>query len=119
MQISWIPNFNLNHGCTDTIIVADTNTCYSADTDTYKSPIIRDSVTDTPIFRICLLVSRKCHALKKNLKIILHIHWASIVDTKIKLFTKIKYQRVFFHEFNLRIRYLSLILMMFRIGECK
>ena len=31
-----------------------------------------------------LVGCKKCHALKKNLKIILHIHWASIVDTKIK-----------------------------------
>ena len=57
--------------------------------------------------------------LKKNFKLILHIHWASIVDTKIELLTEMEYQRVFFLEFNLKILYISLILMMFGTGECK
>ena len=68
---------------------------------------------------VYLLVAKKCRALKKYLKIILHIHWATIVDTKNKLFAKMKYQQVFFLEINLKIRYLSPILMMLRIGQCK
>ena len=34
------------------------------------------------------LVAKKCHTLQENLKLIHHIHWACIVDTKIKLITK-------------------------------
>ena len=36
------------------------------------------------------MVAKKCHALKKKLKTILHIHWASIVDTKRKLLHLVK-----------------------------
>ena len=81
---------------------------------------------------VCWLVGllvgcKTCHALKKTMWLILHIRQARIVDTKIKLFTvklvtmflSIMKYRIFYLEFNLKIRYLCLILIMFRIGEWK